>query len=394
MQIDIEFQNQPSRTSYTSEVEFDEDTSIDDQEQTVEQAEQVDVATNRLTKPKHRVSKTIGINEILPNPSEPITFENDPSPIIGYAAEPILPLPLACAPLFDILYNLVFYVQLALDETPENPPNGLTVHESAAIRLYTLEWETPHKSLYSMLNYTLKSSNREELRPYFKYMKLFLTALVKIPCEPITTVWRGVKKDLSAELQPGTPLTWWSFSSCTKSLTVLENNMYLGTVGERTLFSVEAINGRIISDHSHFATEDEVLLLPGTHMVVVSHLVPSPNLYIIHLKQVIPEETLLEPPFKGALLYPKPERSWYKKKRYVLPLSLFIILSITAIVIGAVLGSRKTNEIPKIICKDPYSSQSVSQTGKTPVALAFGDFRNEDIIDLAVLNYDEQSFDL
>ncbi|CAF3479879.1 unnamed protein product [Rotaria sp. Silwood1] len=307
MQIDIEFQNQPSRTSYTSEVEFDEDTSIDDQEQTVEQAEQVDVATNRLTKPKHRVSKTIGINEILPNPSEPITFENDPSPIIGYAAEPILPLPLACAPLFDILYNLVFYVQLALDETPENPPNGLTVHESAAIRLYTLEWETPHKSLYSMLNYTLKSSNREELRPYFKYMKLFLTALAKIPCEPITTVWRGVKKDLSAELQPGAPLTWWSFSSCTKSLTVLENNMYLGTVGERTLFSVEAINGRIISDHSHFATEDEVLLLPGTHMVVVSHLVPSPNLYIIHLKQVIPEETLLEPPFKGALLYPKPE---------------------------------------------------------------------------------------
>ncbi|CAF5007721.1 unnamed protein product [Rotaria sp. Silwood1] len=307
MQIDIEIQNQPACTSYTSEVEFDEETSIDNQEQTVERAERVDVATNRSTKPKHRVSKTNSITEILPNPSEPITFENDPSPIIEYAAEPILPLSLACAPLLDILYNLAFYVQLALDETPENPPNGLTVHESAAIRLYTLEWEAPHKSLYSMLNYTLKSSNREELRPYFKYMKLFLTALVKIPCEPITTVWRGVKKDLSAELQPGTSLTWWSFSSCTKSLTVLQNNMYLGTVGERTLFSVETINGRIISDHSHFTTEDEVLLLPGTHMVVVSHLVPSPDLYIIHLKQVIPEETLLEPPFEGAVLYPKPK---------------------------------------------------------------------------------------
>ncbi|CAF4069969.1 unnamed protein product, partial [Rotaria sp. Silwood1] len=54
----------------------------------------------------------------------------------------------------------------------------------------------------------------------------------------------------------------------------------------------------------------------------------------------------------------------------------------------------KTVKKKEIICKDPYSLQSVSKTGKTPVALAFGDFRNKDIIDLAVLNYDEQSVDL
>ena len=152
-----------------------------------------------------------------------------------------------------------------------------------------------------MLNCTLKTGTREDLRPYFKYLKLFLTALVKLPCMPSLTVWRGVTKNLSAEFPPGTLVTWWRFSSCTTSLTVLENNMYLGNKGERTLFSVEAINGRTIRDHSHFITEDEILLLPGTHMVAQSQLSPAPDLYFIHLKQVIPKEMLLEPPFEGIL---------------------------------------------------------------------------------------------
>jgi hypothetical protein len=106
---------------------------------------------------------------------------------------------------------------------------------------------------------------------------------------------------VSAEFLPGTPVTWWAFSSCTTELTVLESNMYLGDSGDRTLFSVEAINGRTVRAHSHFVTEDEILLLPGTHMIVKSQFSPAPDLHIIHLKQVIPEEVLLEPPFEGIL---------------------------------------------------------------------------------------------
>jgi len=222
-------------------------------------------------------------------------------PVVGYAEEPLLPLVKACAPLSNILHDLSTYVQLALEETPEEPPDGLTIDESAAIRLYTIEWAPPHRSLYSMLNYTLKTAEREHLRPYFKYLKLFLTALVKLPCVPPLTVWRGVTKDLSSEFPPGTLMTWWSFSSCTTELTVLENNMYLGNTGERTLFSVEVINGRTVRAHSHFITEDEIVLLPGTHMEVQSQFSPAPGLNIIHLKQIIPEEILLEPPFEGIL---------------------------------------------------------------------------------------------
>jgi len=227
-----------------------------------------------------------------------VTIE-DLGPVVEYAAEPLLPLVKACAPLADILHDLATYVQMALIETPEVPLDGLTIDESAAIRLYTIEWERPHRSLYSELNYTLKNNSRENLRPYFKYMKLFLTALVKLPCIPSSSVWRGVTKNVSAEFPPGTPVTWWPFSSTTTSLPVLENNMYLGNTGARTLFSVEAINGRTIRAHSHFVTEDEILLLPGTHMIVQSQFSPAPDLHIIHLKQVIPDEILLEPPFEG-----------------------------------------------------------------------------------------------
>jgi hypothetical protein len=229
-------------------------------------------------------------------------IETDAGPVVGYADEPLLPLVKACAPLINIVHDLSTYVQLSLHETPEQPSDGLTIDESAAIRLYTMEWEGSHRSLYSMLNHILKKGTREELRPYFKYLKLFLTALIKLPCVEPLTVWRGVAKNKSAEFPPGTLVTWWSFSSCTTSLTVLENNIYLGNTGERTLFSVDVINGRIIRNHSRFVTEDEILLLPGTHMIVQSQFSPAPELHIIHLKQIIPEETLLEPPFEGIIL--------------------------------------------------------------------------------------------
>ncbi|CAF4855301.1 unnamed protein product [Rotaria sp. Silwood1] len=152
-------------------------------------------------------------------------------PIVGYAEEPLLPLVKACAPLTSIIPNLSYYVELALNETSEQPPDGLTIDESAAIRLYTIEWTENQQSLYSMLNCTLKKDTRENLRPYFKYLKLFLTALTKLPCAPSSTIWRGVTMDLSAQFPLGTSVIWWAFSSCTTSLAVLENNMYLGDTG-------------------------------------------------------------------------------------------------------------------------------------------------------------------
>lgn len=99
----------------------------------------------------------------------------------------------------------------------------------------------------------------------------------------------------------GKEIIWWSFSSCTTSLTVLKSDLYLDRQGERTLFSIDAINGKYIREHSYFKTENEILLLPGTVLEVQSQLNPAPDLYIIHLKQKYPETLLLEPPFEGEV---------------------------------------------------------------------------------------------
>ena len=219
--------------------------------------------------------------------------------VVGYAQEPLLPLSKACVPLASIVDNISSYVQMALDNTPPIPQDGLTVDESAAIRLYTMEWNGGQRSLYSMLNRALKNKDRTHLQLYSKYMKLFLTALVKLPCLPQSTIWRGVTKDVSGEFPSGTLVTWWAFSSCTTGLPVLQDNLYLGISGNRTLFSIEAINCRSIRSHSHFPKEDEVLLLPGTQMIVKSQFTPAADLYVIHVRQIVPERMLLEPPFEG-----------------------------------------------------------------------------------------------
>ena len=102
-----------------------------------------------------------------------------------------------------------------------------------------MEWDgtddEPRASLYAHLNRTLKLIDRTKLRPWFRYLKLFLTALAKLPCAPRQTVWRGVRKIIVLIIHPGAEVTWWAFSSCTTSLSVLESDLYLGNVGTRTL---------------------------------------------------------------------------------------------------------------------------------------------------------------
>jgi hypothetical protein len=240
------------------------------------------------------------------NPRYLSTVNDEPKqllqPISGYTREPILPLEEACVSLIPIVPRLQAHVWIA-KKNSKKPADGLTQDESAAIRLYTMEWDAgvdePRSSLYSQLNRTLKQVDRTKLRPWFRYLKLFLTALAKLPSAPRQTVWRGVRKDHTADYPPGEDATWWSFSSCTSSLNVLESDLYLGSVGTRTLFSIETMNGRTIRAHSHFQVEDEILLLPGTHFEVKSRLNPAPDLYIIHLTQKRPLHDLLDPPFEG-----------------------------------------------------------------------------------------------
>jgi hypothetical protein len=225
-------------------------------------------------------------------------------PITGYASKPILSLEEACQPLHAIIPRLNHFVTVAKVKS-KHPANGLTQDESAAIRLYTMQWNSnidgPNTSIYSNLNQTLRDPDRNKLTPWHFYLKLFLTALTKLPVASTKTVWRGVRYQDSAKYVKGDETVWWGFSSCTKSLNVLDSDLFLGETGKRTIFSIDTFDGRSVKDHSDYPEEDEVLLLPGTCLKVHGKLNPAPDLYIIELKQKHPKHELLERPFTGKI---------------------------------------------------------------------------------------------
>ena len=111
-----------------------------------EDVEEIDNGSSRIVRGAVK-DATTEQNQPPAQPANEMLEQGEP--ILEYANEPLLPLAEACAPLADILHDLDFYVKMALDETPQPPLDNLTIDESAAIRLYTIEWSDGHRSLYS-----------------------------------------------------------------------------------------------------------------------------------------------------------------------------------------------------------------------------------------------------
>ncbi|CAF1245416.1 unnamed protein product [Rotaria sordida] len=115
------------------------------------------------------------------NPRYISGISNEPKqllePISGYTHKPFL----------KIVSRLPVHIWIA-KQNSQNPADDLTQDELVAIRLYTMEWDSsisePSVSLYAHLNQTLKEIDRIKLRPWFRYLKLFLTTLAKLPVAP------------------------------------------------------------------------------------------------------------------------------------------------------------------------------------------------------------------
>ncbi len=218
------------------------------------------------------------------------------SPIRGYEDKPLLPLTEAVKTISGFFNEIQDYVFVALHNC-QNPVDDLTQQESASIHLYTMQFHGG-PSLYSRLNQSLRAENRDELIPWFSFLKLFLTALHKLPSQS-ETIWRGVKNiDLSSKYKTGTKFAWWGISSCTTHIQVLESNHFLGKHGLRTLFSIQCINGKSVANHSYFKNkEKEIILLPGSYFEVIGQLNPAPQLHIIQLTEITSPITFVKPPF-------------------------------------------------------------------------------------------------
>ena len=222
------------------------------------------------------------------------------SPIRGYEKQLVVPLTETVKSISGFFDEIEDYVYVALHNC-QNPGDGLTSEESASIYLYTMQFDG-ESSLFVLLNQSLRAENRDELKPWFSYLILFLSALYKLPSES-ETVWRGIRNvDLSSKYKTATKFAWWGVSSCTTNIEVLESDKFLGKHGERTLFSIQCVNGKSVANHSYFKnTEKEIILMPGSYFEVIGQLNPARQLHIIQLKEITPPITLVRPPFSKSV---------------------------------------------------------------------------------------------
>ena len=222
-------------------------------------------------------------------------------PLRGFEDMPLVTLDEAIKPLIPHVREIQHMVYIVRRNNRELK-DVLTMEESASIMLYSLEWSPSESSLYCILNSMLRSTARQaQLPPWLLYLRLFITALSKLPSIPAQHVFRGVKADLRSQYAKGSTCVWWGFSSCTLSADVLENDQFFGKTGARTLFSITCDSGKSIINHSCFVGEEEVLLLPGREFKVVGCLDMGNQLHMIQLKEI-------QPPFPhiATIMLPSP----------------------------------------------------------------------------------------
>ncbi|CAF1316150.1 unnamed protein product [Adineta steineri] len=92
-------------------------------------------------------------------------------------------------------------------------PSGWTTNDLAAIKVYT----SPCR-LYDALNEALRTEKINEIRPWFSYLKLFDTAINKIP--PVKRRYcRGIRVAPDSSYKIGTVITWVNGTVTVKSTT-------------------------------------------------------------------------------------------------------------------------------------------------------------------------------
>ena len=214
-------------------------------------------------------------------------LEND-SPIHGVHEAEDLTAELACAKAkaacpalttWDLNLALAAAGRAVCRPEKEGELGPLTREEALSVHIYTQD-----SSFYKEVNRLLRRRERDALKPFFPYLKLFLTGLHRLT--PIDdTVFRGVKLDLSGKYSEGDDIIWWAFSSATATAAVLNSDEFLGCTGPRTLFSIKVYRAVNIRKYSAIGTEDERLILPASPFTVKPHLNLGGGLTMIQIEE-------------------------------------------------------------------------------------------------------------
>ena len=203
-------------------------------------------------------------------------------PVYGYRTEKIVSLEKALEPIESHIDELPRFIKTAKRHCHFPSEHDLSKDQSAAVYIYTMEWGDT--TLYRVLNNALRSENRQALKIWFPYLKLFDTALDKLPTVK-GNLWRGVSLDIGKNFTENQLLTWWSVNSCSSSVNVIKD--FLGNGKNSTLFLIEAMNGKKVSGYTEYEKENEVILRMGSQFRVKGDPLEQTNgSYLVHLIEV------------------------------------------------------------------------------------------------------------
>jgi hypothetical protein len=113
-----------------------------------------------------------------------------------------------------------------------------------------------------------------------------MTAVHKLPPCTDAAVNRGVKLAIHHKYNEGDEPIWWAFSSATATLSVLQNEQFLGMTGDRTIFQLQNVRRAVdIAKYSAIKAEDERLILCGTPFVVKGKVNMGNGLWMVQMEE-------------------------------------------------------------------------------------------------------------
>jgi hypothetical protein len=140
---------------------------------------------------------------LIPHHTPIIDFQHVPLDTLEESIKPI-------AHLFDDIETKAFMTRIGMSK----PMDGLSMDESRSIHLYTMPSDSDRNPLFQVLNKVLRDEDRQNLKSWYPFLKLFLTALYKLPSQAMV-VWRGLRNvDLCSKYPVGSKLTYISSVLC------------------------------------------------------------------------------------------------------------------------------------------------------------------------------------
>jgi hypothetical protein len=205
------------------------------------------------------------------------------SALQGYEQEPLVSFKESLQPLTSIVPGIKQMGDMVIEKINQLA-DDLAIDEPASIMLYTLKWKTPESSFYFFLNKTLRSQNREELLPWFPYIRLFIGALSKLPSISSHTVYCGLRINVNEEYSKGNVLIWRDFVSCTLSIEHADD--FIDDNEPRAIFIIECDSAKDISEHLFDENSKEIILYPERQFEIISLLDYGNRSKFIQLKEI------------------------------------------------------------------------------------------------------------